>query len=99
MLSSFSRVQLFVTLRTVALQAPLSVKFSRQEYCIGLPCPPPDDLPDPEIELVSLMTPESASRFFTTLAPLEAFGSGLTLLLLNLPVPAAFTICYVCLKE
>ena len=31
---------------TVAHQAPLSVKFSRQEYWIGLPFPPPGDLPD-----------------------------------------------------
>ena len=28
-------------LRTVALQAPLSMRFSRQEYRIGLPCPAP----------------------------------------------------------
>ena len=32
MLSHFSLVQLFVTLWTVALQASLSVPFSRQEY-------------------------------------------------------------------
>ena len=32
MLSLFSRVQLFVTLWTVAHQAPLSMGFSRQEY-------------------------------------------------------------------
>ena len=49
-LSSFSRVQLFVTLWTVARQAPLSVGFSRQESWSGLPCPPPGDLPDPGIE-------------------------------------------------
>ena len=29
-----------------AVQAPLSVGFSRQEYWSGLPCPPPGDLPD-----------------------------------------------------
>ena len=28
----------------------LSVGFSRQEHCSGLPCPPPGDLPDPGIE-------------------------------------------------
>ena len=44
--SLLSRVQLFVTLRTVAHQAPLSIGFSRQEYWSGLPCPPPGDLPD-----------------------------------------------------
>ena len=35
---------------TVASQAPLSVEFSSQEYWSGLPCPPPGDLPDPEIK-------------------------------------------------
>ena len=35
---------------TVSLQAPLSVKFSRQEYWSGLPFPPPGDLPDPRIK-------------------------------------------------
>ena len=45
-LSHFSRVRLFVTPRTVALQAPLSMGLSRQEYWSGLPCPPPKNLPD-----------------------------------------------------
>ena len=40
----------FVTPWTVALQAPLSMKFSRQEYWSGLPCPPPGDLPNPGIK-------------------------------------------------
>ena len=40
-ISCFSRVQLFVTLWTVAYQAPLSMGFSRQEYWNELPCPPP----------------------------------------------------------
>ena len=39
---------------TVACQALLSVKFSRQGYRSGLPFPPPGDLPDPGIELRSL---------------------------------------------
>ena len=30
----------------VACQAPLSLGFSRQEYCSGLPCSPPADPPD-----------------------------------------------------
>ena len=38
---SFSCVQFFVTLWTVAFQAPLSMGFSWQEYWSGLPCPPP----------------------------------------------------------
>ena len=39
-----NRVQLFVTPWTVAHQAPLSMKFSRQEYWSGLLCPAPGDL-------------------------------------------------------
>ena len=35
---------------TVAHQAPLSMRISRQEYWSGLPCPPPGDLPNPQIE-------------------------------------------------
>ena len=35
---------------TAAHQAPLSMEFSRQEYCNGLPFPFPGDLPDPGIE-------------------------------------------------
>ena len=41
---SFSSVQCFATLWTVAHQAPPSMGFSRQEYWSGLPCPPPGDL-------------------------------------------------------
>ena len=44
---------LFATLWTTAHQAPLSMVFSRQEYRSGLPCPPPEDLPDPGIEPIS----------------------------------------------
>ena len=35
---------------TVAHQAPLSMKFSRQEYWSGLPVPSPADPPDPRME-------------------------------------------------
>ena len=51
--SCFSRVQLCATLQTVACQAPLSIRFSRQEDWGGLPCPPPEEFPNPEIELRS----------------------------------------------
>ena len=40
--------------------------FSKQEYWSELPCPPPGDLPDPGIELESLVSPALAGRFFTT---------------------------------
>ena len=46
-------VQLFAAPWTVAHQALLSMGFSREEYWCGLPCPPPGDLPDPEIKLAS----------------------------------------------
>ena len=61
-LSRFSvqSVQLFATLWTVALQAPLSMEYSRQEYWSGLPCPPPGDLPNPGMESTSLMSPALA---------------------------------------
>ena len=39
MLSHFSHARLFATLWTVALQASLSITFSRQEYSNGLPGP------------------------------------------------------------
>ena len=72
MLSCFSRVQLCVTVWTVAHQAPLSMGFSRQEYWSGQQCPSPGDLPDRGIEPMSLMSPELADRFFTTSATWEA---------------------------
>ena len=71
-LSCFSRVRLFVTLWTVAHQAPLSMGFSWQEYWNGLPCTPPEDLSKPGIQPMSLMSPELAGMFFTTSANCEA---------------------------
>ena len=59
-------------LRTVAHQAPLSMGFPRQEYWSGLPCPPPGDLPDPEIEPMFLVAPPLAGKFFTTSTTWEA---------------------------
>ena len=64
MLSHFSHVQLFATPGTAALQAPLSMEFSRQEYWSGLPFPPPGDLPNPGIKPVSLTSPALAGGFF-----------------------------------
>ena len=57
MLSHFNHVQLFVTLWTVACQAPLSMGFSRQEYWSGWLCSPPGDFPNLEVETVSPATP------------------------------------------
>ena len=61
MFSCFSHVQLIVTPWSVAQQAALSMGFSRQEYWRGLPCPPPGNLPDPEIKAVSLASPALAT--------------------------------------
>ena len=44
----------------------MSVGFPRQEYCSGLPFPPPGDLPDLGIELTS---PAVAGGFFTAKPP------------------------------
>ena len=43
-----------VTSWTVALQAPLSMEFPRQEYWTGLPFPSPGDLPEPGVKPGSL---------------------------------------------
>ena len=63
------------TLWTVARQAPLSMGFSRQEYCSGVPCPSfsrgsswPGD--PTHISCVSC----TAGRFFTHWATWEALG-------------------------
>ena len=45
-----SRDQLFATPWIVDYQAPLSMRFSRQEYWSGLPLPSPEDLPNPGIK-------------------------------------------------
>ena len=68
---SLSHVQLSVTPWTVD-QAPLSMRFSRQEYWSGLLCPPPGDLPDPGTEPVSLTSPALAGELFSTRATWEA---------------------------
>ena len=69
-----SRVQFIATPWTVACQTPLSMGFSRKQYWSGLPFPIPGDLPNPEIEPMSLMSP-LAGWFFTTSATWEAPSS------------------------
>ena len=54
------------------LPGPLSMGFARQEYCSGLPCPSPGNLPNPEIKPASLVTLELAHRVFTTSTTWEA---------------------------
>ena len=73
MLSHFSHVQLFVTLWTVACQAPLSMGILQQEYWSRLPFPSPGDLPDPGMEPASPTSPALAGVFFTTSTTWEAW--------------------------
>ena len=54
------------SMNCVAHQAPLSMRFPRQEYWSGLPSSPPGNLPYPGIEH---MSPPLADRFFTTESP------------------------------
>ena len=54
---------------TIACQAPLSMRFSRQEYWSELPFPSPGDLPDPGIEPKSLMSPALARYQLPLLLP------------------------------
>ena len=56
-LSRFSSVQFSAIPWFTALQAPLSMGFSRQEYWSGLPCPPPGDHPEPGVEPTSPESP------------------------------------------
>ena len=66
---SFQSLQLFGV-----HQAPLSMGFSRQEYCSRLPFPPPRDLPEPGIESASLVFPELIGRLFTTVPPKQCLS-------------------------
>ena len=45
------------------------MEFSRHKYWSELPCPPPRDLLDPEIQPASLMSFALAGGFFTTVPP------------------------------
>ena len=65
----FGHVQLFATPRTAAHHAPLSMRFSRQDYWSSLPFSSPGDLPDPGIQPAPLSAPALAGSFFA-LAPL-----------------------------
>ena len=60
--SSLSRIWFFVTLWTIAQQAPLAMEFFRQEYWSGLPCPSPGESSRPrDLTWISC----TAGGFFT----------------------------------
>ena len=69
-----SHVWLCATPWTVAGQAPLSMRFSRQEYWSGLLIPPPGDLPNPVMEPKSPASPALAGGFFHHWAPGKPLG-------------------------
>ena len=64
-----SWVQLFATPWTVACQAPLFMRFPRQEYWSGLPFPSPGVFPNPGIEPTSPVSPALPGGFSTTEPP------------------------------
>ena len=70
---SLSHVQLFVTLWTVAYQAPPFMGFSRQEYWSGFPFPSPGHLPDPGIEPWSPALPPELLLNFLSFCLLTIF--------------------------
>ena len=67
-----SQVQVFAVPWTAASQSPPSMGFSRQGYWSRLPFPSPGDLPDPGIELTSLISPALVGEFFATSTTSEA---------------------------
>ena len=93
-----SRARLFTTPWAVACQAPLSMEFSRQEYCSGLPFPTPGDLPIPGIELASPGASALAGRFFTTEATSLMLFSRYFLFLM-LKTMHSHQLCYLLLRD
>ena len=77
LLNCFHHVQLFATLWAIAHQVPLSMGFSSQAQWSGLPCPPPGDLPNPGIKLMSL-TSALIRGFFTSKATWEVCAKPIT---------------------
>ena len=75
---------------TVAHQAPLSMGFSRKEYCSGLPFHSPGSLPHPGIK------PGSPALWADSL-PFELLGK--PFLALRTPVRDKFTGERICIKE
>ena len=72
---SLSGVRLFATPWTVTHQASLSMEFSRQEYCSGLPVSPPGDLPDPGTK-PTFASSSLVGGFFTMEAPGKQLRQG-----------------------
>ena len=74
-----SHAQLFATPWVVALQAPLSMGFSRQEYWSGLPFPPPGNLPNPRIKPTFPALQAVLNWLLNTILVLWGSGKSLTM--------------------
>ena len=96
MLSHFICVQLNLCPWIIDHQASMSVEFSRQEYWSGLPCLPPEDLPDLGIKLECLMSLALAGKFFTTSTHWEAHKR---LYILKSMWKSGFRCKLICLKD
>ena len=64
----------------IAQQAPLSMRFPRQEYWSGLPFPTPGDLPNPEMDI------PDPGRFFASEPPKRMYKEILNFTLTHLSV-------------
>ena len=87
-LSRFSQVQLFVTLWSIASQAPLSVGFSSspgRNTGVGCHFLPPGDLPNPGAEHMSLTSSALAREFFTTSTTWGGYHHLMCLIFICLP--------------
>ena len=97
-LSHFSHIRLFVTLWTVAHQAPLSMGFSRQEYQTGWLFPSPGHLPHPGIEPRSPALQEDSLPAEPPAKPISLSVSPYTFISLplvpvSLPISASRGLC------
>ena len=69
-------------------QAPLSMGFSRQEYCSGLLCPPPGDLPNPGVKPVSPVSPALLALY-----PLSQLRSTIIIIQFSSVAQSCLTLC------
>ena len=72
-----SCVRLFANPWTIVRQAPVPMRFFRQEYWSGLSFPISGDLPDPRIQPTSFTSLALAGRFLITGATRKAHGTNL----------------------
>ena len=82
----------FVTQWTVACQAPLSMKFSRQEYWSELQFPTPVTLTTPGIEPMSLVSSSLAGGDLTTETPEKPHTQIISLKILTVLKNISFSI-------